>query len=323
MEISRRLIEKGHEVTIITEQFSKNEKSFERYKHVDIYRIPVGGEGKGKKFRIWQWLWRQRKLLQEADLVHCHDVFFWYLPFRFLYPGKPVYTTFHGYESYPIAEKTKFVRKISEKLSWANICIGDFITKWYGTKPSYVSYGAVTAPSSKNKVLRPKKNSALFFGRLDEQTGIQMYAKAVAHIKKKIPDFNFLIIGEGKYKKSLAKKFTGRGFQRNPEKYFATYHFAFVSGYLSILEAFSAKRLVFAVYDNPLKEDYLRMAPFAKWIVIAGDEKELAGKIMYYLKHPDEEKELINKAAEWAKKQTWEKMIAHYLLLWKKTGETL
>jgi len=71
-------------------------------------------------------------LIQEADIVHCHDVFFWYLPFRFLYPKKKVFTTFHGWEGiFPPKWQAKVIRNISEKLSFGNICVGDFIRKWY------------------------------------------------------------------------------------------------------------------------------------------------------------------------------------------------
>src|SRR5207237_10432020 len=98
-------------------------------------------------------MWRFRSLIQEADVVHCHDVFFWYLPFRFLYPQNSVYTTFHGYESYPIRKGAIWMRIISEKLSWGNICFGDFITKWYVTEPTVVSFAAVDIPKKDTRAL--------------------------------------------------------------------------------------------------------------------------------------------------------------------------
>ena len=97
-----------------------------------------------KKFYIWQWLWQNRAVIEKADIIHAHDVAFWYFPFRFLYPRKRFYVTFHGWEGkFPVPWKNKLVRKISEKLAWGNICVGDFIEKWYGTKPNAVTYGGV------------------------------------------------------------------------------------------------------------------------------------------------------------------------------------
>lgn len=317
LEISRLLIKQGHKVTIITEELPR--KKNPRIGYIDsikIYRIPVGRNNWFKKFRIWKEIWEIRNLIKTSSVVHCHDVFFWYLPFRFLYFNKPVFTTFHGYESYPLSPKSVFMHKISERLSRGNICIGHFIKKWYGTKADYIAYGGVNIVKSEQLKVKSSK-SAIFIGRLDEQTGILTYVKAIKLIRKKIPDFKFEIIGDGKFRKEIEKDFRVLGFQKNSEKYFSKYHFAFVSRYLSILEALAAKRLVFAVYDNPLKEDYLRMSPFAKFINTVSFENELAEKVLHFLKNPREEKAIINEAFEWVIDRTWEEMTNTYLKLWR------
>lgn len=312
-EISIRLISQGHNVTIIAEKIG-NVPEYEEFQKIVIHRITVGKENRGKKVRVWKEMLRLQHLVAKADIVHCHDVFFWYLPFRFLFPTKPVYTTFHGYESYPITKKAISVRKLSEKLSWGNICIGDFIEKWYKTKATIISYGGVDLPTK--PLPAPNPQSALFYGRLDEQTGIKTYTDAIESIRKTHPDFDFLIIGNGEYKDKL-HEFTVKPFLSEPEKYFATYRFALLSRYLSILEAFAAKRLVFAVYDNPVKEDYLKMAPYAKFIIIENDPIKLAKKVLYYQNHPNEEKKMINQAYDWVKVQTWDNVVTTYLQLWK------
>ncbi len=323
LELSKELSKKGNEIVIVTEQISENDKTAEQLEipesktKIQIYRIPVGKDDYFKKLRIWKWFWQHRNLLQNADIIHIHDVFFWYLPFRFLSPLKRVYVTFHGYESYPIRKKAIMVRKIAEKLSWGNICIGDFITKWYMTKPTFVSYGAVDTGQNILKIQKVKNESAVFIGRLDEQTGILEYIKAVKTIKKKYPQFELLVVGDGKYRELVKGNSKIIGFRNNPEQYFATYHFAFASRYLSILEALSAKRLVFALFDNPVKEDYLRMAPFAPFIIIKKDPEKLAEKVEYFLGHPEKEKENIEKGYEWVKGETWRKMAQIYLQLWK------
>lgn len=330
MEVGKRLIKKGHKVIVIAES-TKNHHKFSSGKKCDefiindikVYSLPLYTEGWIKKFKIWLHIWKLRKTIINADIIHCHDVFFWYLPFRFLYPRKPVYTTFHGYESYPISKKAIIIRKISEKLSFGNICIGDFIKKWYSTKPDYVSYGAVETPNTLTRtsyILNHKSyiHSALFYGRLDEQTGILTYNDAFKILKKKYPKFVFLVIGDGPDKSLLDKKAKAIGFQKNPEQYFQNYRFAFVSRYLSILEAMSVRRLVFAVYDNPVKEDYLKMAPFTKFIIIENDPKRLAYQVEKIINNPDIEQEMIKNAYEWVRKQTWEEMINIYISLWRR-----
>jgi glycosyltransferase involved in cell wall biosynthesis len=228
-----------------------------------------------------------------------------------------VFTTFHGYEDFPLKPEDIFMHKVSEKLSMGNICIGDFIPKWYGTKPDFVSYGAVDLPKKEKGPANAE--SAVFIGRLDEQTGILTYNQAVDIIRKKILDFDFLVIGDGKYKNRINNKNKKLKAVVNAAKYFQDYEFAFVSRYLSILEAVAAKRLVFAVYDNPIKEDYLRLAPFSKQIVIFNSPSELSSKLLYYRSHPKAKEKMIEKGYLWVQKQTWEKMVKTYLRLWAKS----
>jgi len=315
LELSKKLLKMKYSVIVVTEHVHKS-PAYEVINNIKIYRIKTGKDNWFKKFNIWRELWKIRHIIKQAEIIHCHDIFFWYLPFRFLYSRKKVFTTFHGYESFPISQKAIFMRKLSEKLSSGNICIGDFIPKWYGTKPNLISYGAVEIPpSSKSST---QKNSALFIGRLDDQTGIIAYNKAFEILRKKHTGFEFLVVGEGEHKKILNKNAKQVGFQKNPEKHYATYRFAFVSRYLAILEAMAHKRLVFAHFDNPVKEDYLKMSPFSKLIIIEKDPKRLAQKVEYYLKYPQKEKDLIQKAFTYAKKQSWENLTSAYLSLWQK-----
>ncbi len=315
LEISKRLASQGQKITIITQSQNSNKKDI-LASNISIIRIPQHGR-KNEKFFIWRWFWKNRNLLQAADIIHCHDVFYWYFPFRFLYPQKPVFTTFHGYESYPIKIKAIVVRKISEALSFGNICIGDFIKKWYDTKPTIVSYGAVDRSKFEVQSTKLSKESAVFFGRLDEQTGVETYVKAFEILKEKYPKFEMLVVGDGKYKKRIEKKVKVIGFQDTVEKYLHRYRFAFVSRYLSILEAFAAKRLVFALYDNPVKEDYLRMTPFAKYMIIEKDPEKLVRKVEFIMDHPKVEKKMIESAYSFVKKQTWDNLVVLYLNLWK------
>lgn len=143
LEVSKELIKRGHNIIVVSENHG-GLKDRENYGGIEIYRIKINTSERLKKFVIWKWLFENRKLIEKADIVHCLDVFYWFLPFRFFYPKKPVFTTFCGYETqFPPSKKAIFIRKISEKLSWGNICVGDFIKKWYGTKPDFVTYGGI------------------------------------------------------------------------------------------------------------------------------------------------------------------------------------
>lgn len=315
LEVSKELTQSGHAVTIVTQQFDKKLPKFEKYQNISVIRIYAGKLNWFQKFRIWRELFRILYLIKAADIVHCHDVFFWYMPFRFLFFWKKVFVTFHGYESFPVSFKNVIVRKIAEVLSNGNICIGDFMKKWYSAKPTIVSYGGVHLPVKNNS--SSKSFSALFYGRLDDQTNIREYVQAVKLIRKQIPNFKFKIIGEGPYRYMVKNEIVEK-FIKNPERDLKFFRFAFLSRYLSILEALAAKRLIFALYDNEIKEDYLRMSPFEQYIIIAGSPEELHEKLLYYAKNPKKEQQLIERGYKFARVNTWKKVCETYLTLWSK-----
>ena len=133
-EVAEGLVKKGHKITIITLKHDKRLPEIEIKSGVKILRLDYSNN----KFSIWKNLLQKKELIKQADIIHCHDVFFWYLPFKFIFPKKKVFTTFHGWEGrYPIPKKNIFIRKISEKLSNANICIGHYLLKYYKTKTKY------------------------------------------------------------------------------------------------------------------------------------------------------------------------------------------
>lgn len=339
LEVGKRLMEKGYRVIVVTETLpeelrTQNSKlkttgQNSKIKKIQILRIPVGNNW-FKKFRVWWWLWQHQQLIKNADIVHCHDVFFWYLPFRFLYPQRKVYTTFHGYEGNDLPTKRAiFMHKLAEKLSWGNICVGDFLTKWYGTKPSDVTYGGVemVQNSKPNFVMQNQKSKLkiIFIGRLEEETGIMEYLKALEILKKKGFQFHLNVLGDGSQRKQ-AEKFCHennlqaefKGFIQNIDKYLEPSDFVFTSRYLGILEALAYRKIVFAVYNNVIKEDYLKMTPFAKYIIISNSAEELASKIYYFIDNPGNGTDLIQKAHFWVKTQSWDKMVEIYLNLWRK-----
>lgn len=306
---SELLIKKGHKVTVITESSGKEDN----YKGIKILRIK-SGESWLKKFQIWKWMWKNRQIIKDSDIIHAHDVYYWYFPFRFIYPQKKSFVTFHGYETYPIRKRAIIMRKMSEKLSNGNIIVGDFIKKWYGTKPNFVIYGAADIP--KKSGTAKNIQSAVFMGRLDEHTGVLEYAKAVDLIKQKYPKFEFKIFGDGEYRNKL-KKFNPKGFIENPEGEYGKYHFAFSSRYLSILEALAHKRIVIAYYDNPIKEDYLKMAPFSKFIIIENSSEKIADKVSIILRENKDMEKFVNSGYDWVRNQTWENALSVYFKLWE------
>lgn len=325
LEIGKRLIKRGHRVIVITEEYQSKDSSAKttgEVEGIEIRRIDVGQDNSRKKFRIWRQLFKLKQIIKDADIVHCHDVFFWYLPFRFLYPKKKVFTTFHGYETkFPPSKKAILIRRISEKLSWGNICVGDYIKKWYGTTPTFVTYGGVEIRNPKFEIRNKfktqiSKPKIVFIGRLEEDTGILIYLKVIDVLKKRKISFEFEACGDGTLRRIAMKYGKAYGFVKDIGKYIDRSDFVFTSSYLSILKAISRGKIVFSVFQNKLKEDYLKMAPFAKWIVIGNSPEGLVDKILYLLKHQEKKEIITNTAYNWVKTQTWEKVLGIYIELW-------
>lgn len=316
VKITKELIERGHKVTIITEQLPGTEIKQQK-SGVTIYRIPVGKDEKKKKGIVWKWMSKNQKLLSSSDIIHCHDVFFWILPFRLTHPFKKIYTTFHGYETvFPIQKKAIMIRKLSEMLSTGTICIGDFIKKWYYARPDLVLYGGVDTVSSVaiTKPHRPLR--ILFIGRLEEDTGVYIYSEALQILSDKGIPFSLTVLGDGRQKESLSRWGEIKGTIKNVGKEIATTDIVFASSYLSILQSLVYKKLIFALYQNALKKDYLNMAPFSDALVIKGDAIQLAHALIAYSADPEGFNSRIDKGYEWVRSNTWTVVTNRYINLW-------
>ena len=316
-KLSDVLAAKGYMVTVVTEQHS-NLLQVEKHEKVTIYRIPVSKNVFLKKFYIWKWILSHLTIFYDADIIHVHDVFYWILPFRLFLPFKKIFITFHGYEGYPVRLRWKISRKIAELSTNGNICVGDFMKKWYKTVPSSVIYGGVKL-SNENKKQKTENNalSAVFFGRLDDQTGILEYIEAYKQIKAKYPEFKLTIVGEGNLLNKIPKEIKVFKFTDDIDRYIYENRFIFVSRYLSMVEALILKREVIAVYDNPIKKDYLQMSPYENYINIAKNRGEIVNVVLKSIKNGSNDAQ-IKAGYEWAKEQTWEKIANEYLALWKK-----
>ncbi|MBE9565844.1 MAG: glycosyltransferase family 4 protein, partial [Proteobacteria bacterium] len=135
LRVSQCLAARGHEVTVLTHA---DEPSEEMLGRLHVHRLPRGG---------WFAAWRAaRPHIAAADVVHCHDAYsflHFYAPSSYLSPRRPVFVTFHGYESYPIAAEAIRWRRFVRRRARNALCMGDFICRWYGTECFAVSYGGV------------------------------------------------------------------------------------------------------------------------------------------------------------------------------------
>jgi glycosyltransferase involved in cell wall biosynthesis len=317
--VSECLTQRGHDVSILTHS---DRPSQDQIGSLSVHRLARSG---------WLGAWRSaRPHIAAADIVHCHDAYsflHFYLPSCWLPPRRPVFATFHGYEGYPIPREAIRRRRFVRRRVRNVLCMGDFICRWYDTSCYAVSYGGVDPVPDPPPL--PSEPSALFVGRLAEDTSILLYLEALAVLREDYGRrLRLTVVGDGPLR-AIAERYAEaqglgvrfRGAVGDPAPLFADVQFAFVSGYLAIWQALAHRRLVFALYDNDLKRDYLEGFPDAReTLVIAEGPAELAARLNESLGDREAAAERIERGARLAAENTWDRVAETYLSMYRRHG---
>lgn len=266
-QIAKNLVKKGHTVTLVTEQF-ENTKSREKLGGIEIIRLRYPKIKYFGLLLLWIKFLRILESIKNADVVHVHDVFIWYLPFRFLFPNKKVVTTFHGWEGrWPILAKNIYLKKMAARLSDKKIVIGKYIKKYYGINADTVMYGGTDKNFKKYKKI---KNSIVYVGRLSGDTGLRLFLNDLK--KKKYSKVIF--IGDGELRSECEKFGIVTGFT-DPSKYLYSAEYAVPGGYLSYIEARQNGCKITLYPDNKLKKDYwneiTELKKFQSWETLTNE----------------------------------------------------
>jgi glycosyltransferase involved in cell wall biosynthesis len=172
-----------------------------------------------------------------------------------------------------------------------------------------------------------KDKRAVYVGRLESDTGVELYMQALMLLKEthdlEIP---LTVCGDGSMRSELETYCSDRGldvnfvgFVENPQDFLKSCQFAFVSGYLSILEAMVSRCFVFSVYKNRIKEDYIRLFPDAdRKMTINSDPAGLAKNLKEAWEEGDVFREHAERSQSFACDQTWERLAKTYLSLWER-----
>jgi glycosyltransferase involved in cell wall biosynthesis len=106
------------------------------------------------------------------------------------------------------------------------------------------------------------------------------------------------------------------GFVPDAAGLISKYSLCFTSRYLGILEALISKTPVIAQYNNEIKHDYLNLSPFAGFIWQAGNSHEVTAAVNDVLSKSKTVNQRVDSGYNWAKEQTWEKLVNDYRKLW-------
>jgi len=116
--------------------------------------------------------------------------------------------------------------------------------------------------------------------------------------------------------KNLSVEF--KGFVPEVYDFIPSTDLVFTSRYLGTLESFVFKKPVFVVYNNLIKKDCFILSPFIDFIILENTEDQLANRFLEYVNNSNLMNKKNDKAFDWVKNQTWEKMTNQYLSLWSK-----
>ncbi len=148
-ELSYELIKDGHSIIIFVVKSEKLYKDYENDGVIKIIRFNRTSIKFINRFYLNLQLVKHVAKFKQADIIHFHDFGTMWILGLLVYPllrymHKKIFITFHGWEGdIPPKKSSIRKRKICEKLADANICVGHFIQKWYGTKADIVTYGGV------------------------------------------------------------------------------------------------------------------------------------------------------------------------------------
>jgi len=325
MNVSTEILKDGHSITIVVMKVDPGYQDYEKNGALEIVRLLKSETRFVNRINIIKYMFLNFKKLMKFDVIHFHDYgTFWsfglpvWLPLKLI--GKKMFVTFHGWEGvFPPLKRVIVKRKITEKLTDGNMCIGHFIEKWYGTHADVISYGGVHLVSD---LSQNREMYWLYIGRIANDTGIWDYIKAWEVFVKEYPNEQLVICGDGILRKEIEKYIAThkidnvqfQGFVADVERYIQDAKAVFTTGYLGILEAFSYKKSVLSTYDNALKKDYLEMMPNYQTMLWAVHGEDEVLEAMDEIMHNNKKKE---RGYQYACKNSWRKVAEEYYRLWK------
>jgi len=205
------------------------------------------------------------------------------------------------------------------------VAVGDFVPKWYGTPVDMITYGGVDV---ENYSQMPMQDTKLplriaYLGRFEVDTGVFELVRAVqAYLATHKATVELHLFGHGSLMKQLSN------LQQSELPIFIsppvvditgilkTFPIIFASGYLTILEALCARRIVFAYYNNPLREDYLRLHPAADSLFVCGSVEDVVTGLSKCIQDTNNAFVRSEHGWDWAQKQSWENLAQKYVSLW-------
>lgn len=317
----------GHDPMIITGAHRDGLPPRELVDGIPVHRYPAHRS----PARAWYHLMRMSPLFAQADLVHVSDTAvleYYYRMLAWRFPDKPLFLTRHGM-SYICPVPQREIARAKRTLNWVDGIVHDgvFIEKWLKVEPDCVpNQGLWPEADDIRPAPDPPPDSAVFVGRLENDSGIWIYLNALKLLQHQHNTVIKLdVYGDGTQTEKL-KQFTHQhqlpvafhGWREDAQKRIVDGAFAFVAGRMAMQEAMARRRLVVAAYVDPLKRDYVCGEPFSPFLVSGGDAESIANHLLQYLSDQNARSQLVSRAFEYARQLSWRKTALAYCDLWRR-----
>ena len=320
--ISEILAKSNYQITILTPKINSNLPDSEIIGATEIIRFPNSLQK--NPILLLRWFAANKEKMQDFQIVHCHDfvpILFWSTPFRIVFPRRPIYATYHGYERDPVPLYFKFIRKMTELLIRGSLCIGSFIRNIYGTKCNATPLGAVSRAEKRTN----ENQNLLYVGRLEPDTPILQYLEALTKIKNEDEtELKITICGGGSLQRKIEEYCQENGISarltgkiQDPTQYYLDADIALAGGFLSILEAMSYGLPVIAYSGTPLKQQYYKSVLTAGGKVsIQSTSAGVAREIQRLRRFPALYRSVSEQAVIFAENNNWVRLAETYVRLW-------
>ncbi len=325
-ELAKALLALGHEVSVVAGATQERLPDHSVFEGVKVHRFPA----LRSPLRCRLWLWRNYRLFTQADVIHVSNTHMLEYLWRMMWPAldrRKVFLTRHGMSyRYPVPEMDK-QRAVQSLRHCAGVAHdGAFIEKWLGVKPDICPpQGLFPRAAELPAVPAPPPTSAVFIGRLEEDSGIRIYLDGVRLLHDRHQGaFTLHVYGDGPLGPALRAQmqrdrlrvvFHGR--VADAQRHLVDGAFAFLDGRMAIQEAFARRRPVVAAYATPLKKDYVGGEYFSPYLVPVGSGAELAERVTYLASHPNELRDQTERAYAFACTLSWERTAEEYLDFWR------
>lgn len=312
-KVSLQLIKNGYSVTILTEQYEGSLNIKDSHENIPIVRIPR--DVLDSKWKMWSWILKHKTFFQQFDVIHIHDVFWWVTPLIALGSKIPMYMTFHGWEgTYPIPLNAKVWKKAAALYTKENICVGNFIEKWYDIKADKITFGA----TDQQPLIDGDKDRIVVLGRISHDNDLPLVIESLKKLKEAYPQLKIRFLGDGDYALEAEKVGKVLGFKEDITEDLQQARWVITSSYLSIIDSLASGRYVFSFYTNPLKKDYLFTFPANEQLSIVDNQSDFISQFSRVYEDKKAIDEKIKKGQAWALQQTWENVTQMYVDMWTK-----